>query len=103
MKDCLDLGLYIGITGLLCDERRGKELQDAVNYLPLDRIMLETDSRFLLPRTITPKPKSNAMNTKRFLTSTVFSRIERLKCCFSEREFGFSPASTSIRYLPLMG
>lgn len=58
MKECLDIGLYIGITGWLCDERRGHDLQEALSYLPLDRMMIETDSPFLLPRNIKPKPKS---------------------------------------------
>ena len=58
LKDCLDQGLYIGITGWLCDERRGKELQEAIKYLPIDRMMIETDSPYLLPRNIIPKPKS---------------------------------------------
>jgi len=58
LRDYLDLGLYIGITGWLCDERRAFDLQEAVKYIPLDRIMVETDSPYLLPRTIKPKPKS---------------------------------------------
>jgi len=58
LKTYLDLGLYIGITGWLCDERRGEALQQALQYLPLDRLILETDAPYLLPRTIKPKPKS---------------------------------------------
>ncbi len=58
MRQYLEAGLYIGITGWLCDERRGGELQDALRYLPLDRLILETDAPYLLPRTLTPKPKS---------------------------------------------
>lgn len=58
MQQYLDSGLYIGITGWLCDERRGSELQDALRYLPLDRLILETDAPYLIPRTLTPKPKS---------------------------------------------
>jgi len=54
----LDLGLYIGITGWLCDERRGHDLRDAVRFLPLDRMMLETDAPYLIPRNIRPKPRS---------------------------------------------
>lgn len=50
LKDLLDLDLYIGITGWICDERRGKELQQSVSLIPLDRIMLETDAPYLLPR-----------------------------------------------------
>lgn len=58
MKDYLDLGLYIGITGWICDERRGQDLQEAINYLPQNRILIETDAPYLLPRDLKPKPKS---------------------------------------------
>lgn len=60
LKTYLDLGLYIGITGWICDERRGQELQQAVNYIPRDRLILETDAPYLLPRTIRPRPKRNS-------------------------------------------
>jgi TatD DNase family protein len=59
LKAYLDLGLYIGITGWVCDERRGQSLQQAIQYLPLDRILLETDAPYLLPRTLKPRPKYN--------------------------------------------
>jgi TatD DNase family protein len=58
LKDYLELGLYIGITGWVCDERRGKALQQLVPSIPLERLLIETDAPFLIPRTITPKPKS---------------------------------------------
>ena len=54
----LDLGLYIGITGWLCDERRGDSLRQALRFLPRDRILLETDAPYLLPRDLQPKPAS---------------------------------------------
>ncbi|MFT4924507.1 MAG: TatD DNase family protein [Phenylobacterium sp.] len=54
----LDLGLSIGITGWICDERRGLPLRELMQYIPLDRLMIETDSPFLLPRSLKPKPKS---------------------------------------------
>ncbi|GGW68950.1 TatD family hydrolase [Alishewanella tabrizica] len=60
LKVYLDLGLYIGITGWLCDERRGQALQDAVAYIPADRLILETDAPYLTPRTIRPRPKYNS-------------------------------------------
>ncbi len=59
LKRYLDLGLYIGITGWICDERRGHELQDAIKYIPKDRILIETDSPYLLPRSLRPRPKKN--------------------------------------------
>lgn len=58
LKAYLDLGLYIGITGWLCDERRGQLLQQAMAYLPPDRLILETDAPYLLPRNLADKPKS---------------------------------------------
>ena len=54
----LDLDLYIGITGWVCDERRGLELQKLIKDIPANRLMIETDSPYLLPRTIRPRPKS---------------------------------------------
>ncbi len=54
----LDMGLYIGITGWICDERRGAHLKEIVGRIPKDRLMIETDAPYLLPRTLRPKPKS---------------------------------------------
>ena len=56
-KTYLDLGFCLGITGWICDERRGKHLQEIVKYIPLDKIMLETDAPFLTPRDMREKPK----------------------------------------------
>jgi TatD DNase family protein len=58
LQSYLDLGLYIGITGWVCDERRGKELQKLVPSIPIERLLIETDAPFLIPRTVKPKPKS---------------------------------------------
>ena len=55
----LEMGLSIGVTGWICDERRGAELQRIVSKIPLDRLMIETDAPYLLPRSLRPKPKSN--------------------------------------------
>ena len=54
----LDLGLYIGITGWICDERRGTHLLQLVRDIPADRLLLETDSPYLTPRDMRPQPKS---------------------------------------------
>lgn len=56
---CLALDLHIGITGWVCDERRGQELAALVPYIPANRLMVETDSPYLLPRSMRPKPKSS--------------------------------------------
>ena len=51
----LDMGLYIGVTGWVCDERRGHALRSALPQLPLDRLLLETDAPYLLPRDLPHK------------------------------------------------
>jgi len=53
----LDMGFYIGITGWICDERRGYHLREFIREIPLERLMIETDAPYLLPRNLRPKPK----------------------------------------------
>lgn len=55
--DYLDRDFYIGITGWLCDERRGAHLRELVKNVPANRLMIETDAPYLLPRTLKPLPK----------------------------------------------
>ncbi|MCC6441787.1 MAG: TatD family hydrolase, partial [Rhodanobacteraceae bacterium] len=71
MHDYLDAGWYIGITGWLCDERRGTHLRDMVRDIPAERLMIETDSPYLLPRTVTPKP-SHRRNEPMYLRHIAF-------------------------------
>jgi TatD DNase family protein len=54
----IELGLYIGITGWICDERRGTHLLELVRDIPRERLLLETDSPYLTPRDMRPQPKS---------------------------------------------
>ncbi|HJU25630.1 MAG TPA: TatD family hydrolase [Rhodanobacteraceae bacterium] len=54
--DYLDLDCHIGITGWICDERRGTHLRELVRSIPSNRLLLETDAPYLLPRDIRPPP-----------------------------------------------
>jgi TatD DNase family protein len=54
----LELGLHIGITGWICDERRGLHLRELVRRIPRGRLLLETDGPYLLPRDLRPAPRS---------------------------------------------
>ena len=54
----LDMGLAIGITGWICDERRGAHLLPLMAEVPADRLLLETDGPYLLPRDLPSKPVS---------------------------------------------
>jgi TatD DNase family protein len=58
LRAYLDLGLHIGITGWICDERRGRHLLELVKEIPADRLLLETDSPYLTPRDLHPQPKA---------------------------------------------
>ena len=66
----LDLDLHIGITGWICDERRGTHLHPLVKEIKRGRLMLESDAPYLLPRTLRPKPK-NGRNEPAFLTEVL--------------------------------
>lgn len=68
--ECLDAGWYIGITGWLCDERRGQHLREFVRDIPADRLMIETDAPYLLPRTVRPAP-SHRRNEPMYLAHIV--------------------------------
>jgi TatD DNase family protein len=68
--DYLDRDWHIGITGWLCDERRGAHLRELVKHIPADRLMIETDAPYLLPRTVRPQP-SHRRNEPMYLAHIV--------------------------------
>lgn len=55
----LSMGFSIGITGWICDERRGKELREAVHIIPMDRILVETDAPYLTPKNVPGLDRTN--------------------------------------------
>jgi TatD DNase family protein len=58
LRSYIDLGLYIGLTGWICDERRGGHLLELVRDIPRERLLLETDAPYLTPRDLRPQPKA---------------------------------------------
>ena len=44
----LDMGFYIGIGGVITF-KNAKKLKEAVEFIPMDRIVVETDSPYLTP------------------------------------------------------
>jgi TatD DNase family protein len=68
----LDLGLYIGITGWICDERRGRHLLELVREIPRERLLVETDAPYLTPRDLHPQPHARR-NEPAFLPHVVRS------------------------------
>lgn len=67
LRTYLQMDLHIGITGWICDERRGMHLRELVKDIPMERLMIETDAPFLLPRTMPAKPK-DGRNEPAFLS-----------------------------------
>jgi TatD DNase family protein len=83
MQACLDMGLYIGITGWICDERRGQELQAAVAELPLDRVLIETDAPYLMPRDL-PEKLAARRNEPLVLPHVLESLAHYMQCDVTE-------------------
>jgi TatD DNase family protein len=94
----LDNGFSIGITGWICDERRGLGLRELVREIPLDRLMIETDAPFLYPRTMHPRPKSSR-NEPAFLTYVLREAASSLK--ISEEEIASVTYANSVRFFGL--
>lgn len=90
----LDLDLHIGITGWICDERRGLELQRLVKDIPLDRLLVETDAPYLTPRTLKPKPKSGR-NEPAFLPAVIATIAEHRPEC--EQEIAIATSDNARR------
>ena len=66
LDDYLERDLYVGLTGWICDERRNKDLRESIKNIPIDRLMIETDAPYLIPRNLEMKPKNNR-NEPQFL------------------------------------
>ena len=55
----LEKGFWIGFTGWICDPKRGKHMESLISSMPLDRVMIETDSPYLLPKNLKVKGRRN--------------------------------------------
>ncbi|MCF2949220.1 TatD family hydrolase [Paraglaciecola aquimarina] len=64
MLQYLELGFYIGITGWVCDLKRGTDLRDAITSLPLERLLLETDAPYLRPKGLANNRKLDKGNNE---------------------------------------
>ena len=79
----LDRGFHVGITGWICDERRGAHLRDLVKLIPPDRLLIETDAPYLLPRDLIPKPphrRNEPMYLAHVCAAVAAARGEDLEC-----------------------
>lgn len=101
LDEYLELGLHIGVTGWICDERRGDALREAVRGLPLDRVLVETDAPYLLPRDLQDKPsgRRNEPSVLPHIVAALARHMERdvetvarAATANTERLFGLPPS-----------
>ena len=52
----LQKGLYLGISGWICNQHRSSDLVESLSVIPNDRIVIETDSPYLVPKDLRYKP-----------------------------------------------
>ncbi len=91
----LDLNCHIGITGWIGDERRGTHLIELIGDIPDEKLMLETDSPYLMPRTLRPKPRTrrnepcHLLHIAEFIADKRGTSIERLAALTSRNASRF--------------
>jgi TatD DNase family protein len=91
LESYLELGAFIGVTGWICDERRGSHLKALVRNIPPDHLMTETDAPYLLPRDLPRKgPGRAGRNEPRFLphiAETIAAALGKDAEAFAEESF----------------
>ena len=71
LQNYLRMGCFIGIAGWICDERRGGHLKTLIKMIPLDRLMIETDAPFLIPRDLKANSRRNEPVYLRHILKTI--------------------------------
>lgn len=94
----LTLDLHIGITGWINDERRGQHLRELVRLVPRDRLLIETDAPYLLPRDLPAKP-DNRRNEPAFLRQV--SRAVAVCRGESESDVAYSTTQAAVAFFAL--
>ena len=64
LDEYLELGAYIGLTGWICDAKRNNDLRKSIKNIPIEKMMIETDSPYLIPKNLMVKPKKNVNEPK---------------------------------------
>ena len=103
LKKYLDLDCYIGITGWVTEEKRGKELREAIPYIPMDKLMIETDCPYLTPKNIPTKTYRNEPQFLKFvamkiaeLKKTTLQEVIEQTVCNSVNFFQLSKNNATI-------
>ena len=77
----MKLGLYIGIGGVLLNPARNEKLREAVKRLPLESIVVETDSPYVLPwcKDVLPPKQVRRMRNSSLILPRVIDEIAALQ------------------------
>src|SRR5918992_3880237 len=112
LRAYLGLDLYIGITGWICDERRGRHLVALVRDIPRERLLLETDSPYLTPRDMKPQPRARRNepaflpHIARAVAAALGRPLEEIAAETTRNAIGFfglnEPRSSSASQRPLV-
>ena len=77
LQNYLRMGCFIGITGWICDERRGQHLKTLIKMIPLDKLMIETDAPFLIPRDLKVSSRRNEPAYLRHILKTISKCLKK--------------------------
>jgi TatD DNase family protein len=73
LEGYLDLGLHIGITGILTVKGRGRQLRRLAGKIPPERLLIETDAPYLTP---TPERNQFRRNEPAFVRTVLLKLAE---------------------------
>lgn len=90
----LDLGFLISFTGIITF-KKADDLREVVKYVPLDRMMVETDSPFLTPMPFRGKPNQPAYvwhvaQAVAAIKGVAFEDVARMTTATAVQFFGLS-------------
>jgi TatD DNase family protein len=77
-KQFLDLGMYISFSGIVTF-KNATEVRDALQVVPLDRLLVETDAPYLAPT-----PLRGKQNEPMFVRHTIENMAEQLGMSYNE-------------------
>jgi TatD DNase family protein len=99
LRQLIDAGAYIGLTGMICDERPGRFNSGILPHIPLDRLMIETDAPYLFPRNV-PRPWGKWQNEP-CLVSFVVRRLVEVRGDCTEEQVALKTTEVAMGFFGL--
>ena len=99
LRELVQKGVYIGLTGTVCDDREEQFNKNLVPAIPLDKLMIETDSPYRFPRNV-PGHWGNSFNEP-CLLPFIIRKVTRLRQDCSEKELALSTTEVAKEFFKL--